>query len=103
MRIGIHASTPDTAQVVQLCREVGVVVAGAVLISSFVALTLSPMLCRFILKHERRHSRFHQWTEPFFRRLTEAYRRSLGAFLRRRWLSWPLLSLIHISEPTRPY
>ncbi len=76
----------------RLFREFGVVVAGAVLISSFVALTLSPMLCRFILKHERRHSRFHQWTEPFFRRLTEAYRRSLGAFLRRRWLSWPLFA-----------
>ena len=76
----------------RLFREFGVVVAGAVLISSFVALTLSPMLCRFILKHERRHSRFHQWTEPFFRRLTEAYRRSLGAFLRHRWLSWPLFA-----------
>ncbi len=76
----------------RLFREFGVVVAGAVLISSFVALTLSPMLCRFILKHERRHSRFHRWTEPFFRRLTEGYRRSLGAFLRHRWMSWPLFA-----------
>ncbi len=76
----------------RLFREFGVVVAGAVIVSSFVALTLTPMLCRFILKHERRHSRFHRWTEPFFGRLTEAYRRSLGAFLRLRWLSWPVFA-----------
>ncbi len=76
----------------RLFREFGVVVAGAVLVSAFVALTLSPMLCRFILKPQHKHSRFHRWTEPFFRRLTEGYRRSLGAFLRHRWLSWPLFA-----------
>lgn len=76
----------------RLFREFGVVVAGAVIVSAFVALTLSPMLCRFILKPTQQHSRFHRWTEPFFRRLTESYRRTLGAFLRRRWLSWPIFA-----------
>ncbi|HYD47849.1 MAG TPA: efflux RND transporter permease subunit, partial [Terriglobales bacterium] len=55
-----------------------------------VALTLSPMMCRFMLKREGGHSWFYRWSEPFFEALTAAYRRTLQSFLRLRWLVLPL-------------
>lgn len=74
----------------RLFREFGTVVAGSVLISAFVALTLSPMMCRFLLKrHEP--SRLHRATEPFFRGLTSFYSTTLGWFMKARWLALPIL------------
>ncbi len=70
----------------RLFKEFGIVIGGAVVISSFVALTLTPMLASHVLKPHSRHSAFYRATEPFFARLNDAYRRSLGAFMRRRWL-----------------
>jgi len=76
----------------RLFREFGAVVVGAVLVSAFVALTLSPMMCRFILRRGAHHSAFHRATEGFFVALGDGYRRSLVAFLRVRWLAFPLLA-----------
>ena len=76
----------------RLFREFGVVVAGAVIISSFVALTLTPMMCRYILRKNVHHSRFHDLSEPFFRNLAEAYGRTLAVFLRHKWLTWPVVA-----------
>jgi multidrug efflux pump len=76
----------------RLFREFGVVVVGSVLVSAFVALTLSPMMCRFLLRRDDHHGAFYRWTEPFFVGLTEGYRSSLTAFLRRRWLAVPLVA-----------
>jgi len=57
-----------------------------------VALTLSPMMCRFLLKpHGVRANRLHRATEPFFRALTAGYRAGLAPFLRWRWLALPIL------------
>lgn len=75
----------------RLFREFGVVVAGAVLVSAFIALTLSPMMCRFLLKHREKPGRIHAATEPFFRGMLNAYARSLDRFLRARWLAVPAL------------
>ncbi len=72
----------------RLFREFGVTLAGAVIISSFVALTLTSMLSTRLLKRRQRHSRFYEATEPFFRSLSEAYRDSLESFLAHRWLAW---------------
>ena len=74
----------------RLFREFGVVLAGAVLISSFVALTLTPMLATRLLKKRERHPWFYRVTEPFYRGLAAKYRESLGGFLERRWLAFPL-------------
>ncbi len=74
----------------QLFREFAVVLAGTVVISSFVALTLTPMLCAKLLKGHT-HSRFYERTEPLFEQATTGYRRMLEPFLRRRWLAWVLL------------
>jgi multidrug efflux pump len=75
----------------RLFREFGAVVAGSVLVSAFVALTLSPMMCRFLLKARHQPGLLHRKTEPFFRAMSDLYGRSLAAFLRARWLSVPIL------------
>jgi len=75
----------------RLFREFGVVLVGAVLVSAFVALTLTPMMCRFLLKGHGSHSAFYRLSEPFFEALTSAYRTTLTAFLRLRWLAFPLV------------
>jgi multidrug efflux pump len=76
----------------RLFREFGAVVVGSVLVSAFVALTLSPMMCRFLLRHSDRPGRIYEVTEPFFEGMIQGYRRSLGTFLARRWLAFPLIA-----------
>ncbi len=71
----------------RLFREFSLVIAGAVAISAFAALTLTPMLSTKILKRRERHNWLYRKTEPFFVWLNEIYRRSLSAFLRRRWMA----------------
>ncbi len=66
----------------RLFREFGIVLAGAVIISSFVALTLTPMLASKVLKYRERHNWLYNQTEPFFTALNNGYRRWLNAFLR---------------------
>jgi len=81
----------------QLFKEFGLVIAGAVAISSFVALTLTPMLSTRLLKQQE-HSWFYRTTEPFFEALTRAYRTSLQAFMRVRWMAWvALLACVALS------
>ena len=75
----------------RLFREFGVVIAGAVLISAFVSLTLTPMLNARLLRSSQKHSRFYEMTEPFFERMMTGYRNSLGNFMKRRWLAWGIL------------
>ncbi|MBS1646349.1 MAG: efflux RND transporter permease subunit [Bacteroidetes bacterium] len=82
----------------QLFREFGVVIAGAVLISAFVSLTLTPMLNAYMVKKNHKKSRFYEVTEPFFQRMEESYQQSLGKFLQRRWISLAItgVSLVFI-------
>jgi multidrug efflux pump len=75
----------------RLFREFGIVIAGAVIISSFVALTLTPMLATKILKKRTKHNKFYEATEPFFVSLTKNYASSLDWFMERRWLSFPII------------
>jgi multidrug efflux pump len=72
----------------RLFREFGVVVAGAVIISSFVALSLTPMLSSKILKKRERHNFFYRWTEPFFDGMSNWYNKSLEAFMKFRWVAF---------------
>ena len=75
----------------RLFREFGVVVAGAVLISAVVSLTLTPMLSARWLRHRDKPNRFYASTERFFVRLTNGYARWLDKFLRNRWVTWPIM------------
>src|SRR5690606_13872409 len=65
----------------QLFKEFGLVLAGSVIVSSFVALTLTPMLSTRMLRSHSGHGWFYRASEPFFRRMAEAYRRLLHGFL----------------------
>jgi multidrug efflux pump len=80
----------------RLFREFGVVVAGSVIISSFVALTLTPMLCTKILKKREKHNWFHRKTEPFFIRLNALYVHSLERFMEQRWMAFVILIISSI-------
>lgn len=75
----------------RLFREFSIVIAGAVLISSFVALSFTPMLSTKILKQRKSRGRFYQNTEGFFVAMNNAYKNSLDSFLRKRWLSAVIL------------
>ncbi|MBI5858091.1 MAG: efflux RND transporter permease subunit [Sphingobacteriales bacterium] len=69
----------------RLFREFGIVLAGAVLISAFVSLSLTPVLNIFLTKKNiHNHSWFYRVTEPFFAGLEKLYRSSLEAFMRMR-------------------
>ena len=76
----------------RLFREFGIVVAGAVLISAFVSLTLTPVLNVKMTTKVHKHSWFYNVTEPFFRGLENNYRRSLNAFMKVRWMAWVLVA-----------
>jgi len=75
----------------RLFREFGIVVAGAVLISAFVSLTLTPVLNVFLAGKAHKHSWFYTVTEPFFRSLENGYRRALTGFMKARWMALVLL------------
>ncbi len=72
----------------RLFREFGFVIGGAVTISSFVALTLTPMLSSRLLKKKEQPPWFYRVTEPFFESLNGAYNNSLRLFMRIRWMGW---------------
>lgn len=75
----------------RLFREFGVVIAGAVLISAFVSLTLTPMLNARLVRKVHKKTKFYEATEPFFLKMTSSYGNSLKSFLRKRWLAPVLL------------
>ena len=74
-----------------LFREFGIVVAGAVLISAFVSLTLTPVLNVLLTRKENKRTWFYEKTEPFYEALDNGYRQSLQTFMKRRWLAFPIL------------
>jgi len=74
-----------TGRTGRLFIEFALTLAGAVLVSGFVALTLSPMMCSLLLKHQERHSWIYNKIEGWINALTEGYRRALTAVLRVRW------------------
>ena len=77
----------------RLFREFSLVVSGAVLISTFAALTVTPMLATKLLVRQERKNWFYTRTEPFFVGLNNLYSRPLSAFLHRRWLALPLVAV----------
>jgi hydrophobe/amphiphile efflux-1 (HAE1) family protein len=72
----------------KLFREFAIVMAGSVLISAFVSLTLTPMMSSHWLKHSEHHSAFYNRSEKFFIALIRFYNRALTGFLKRRWVAF---------------
>ncbi|UIR55815.1 efflux RND transporter permease subunit [Sphingobacterium sp. SRCM116780] len=76
----------------RLFREFGIVIGAAVLISAFVSLTLTPMLNAYLMKGgEQKKTKFYNKTEPYFIALTDGYTNSLVKFLKKKWLSFPII------------
>jgi multidrug efflux pump len=75
-----------TGRTGRLFVEFALALAGAVLVSGFVALTLSPMMCSKLLRHETSHGRVYRTIEGFLTALTNGYARSLSWSLAHRWI-----------------
>jgi multidrug efflux pump len=81
----------------RLFREFGIVLAGAVLISAFVSLSLTPVLNIYLTKKDpRKHSWFYRFTEPFFAGLENFYRKTLNGFMKVRGLAF-LIALVCVA------
>jgi multidrug efflux pump len=76
----------------RLFREFGIVVAGAVLISAFVSLTLTPVLNVKLTSKRLGHSWFYKKTEPFFQGMENGYKKSLRGFMKVKWVSLALVA-----------
>ncbi len=75
----------------RLFREFSIVVSGSVIISSFAALTFTPMLATKLLVKKEKKNRFYEMTEPFFVGLNNLYSRSLEALLKVKWVTIPFV------------
>jgi multidrug efflux pump len=75
-----------TGRTGQLFVEFALTVVAAVLVSGFVALTLTPMMCSKLLKSHESHGRMFVWSERFFDGMNNGYRALLRGTLRARWV-----------------
>lgn len=76
-----------------LFREFGIVLAGAVLVSSFVSLTITPVLNVVLSRKTAQHSRFYHKTEPFFNAMENNYKSNLENFIDKRWLAFVIVGV----------
>lgn len=77
----------------RLFREFAVTVAGSVIISAFVSLTLTPMMCSRMLKKSTSENKIYLWSEKLFDRMNESYNRSLKSFIRHRWIAFIIMAV----------
>jgi hydrophobe/amphiphile efflux-1 (HAE1) family protein len=96
----------------RLFREFGVVIGAAVLISAFVSLSLTPMLNAYMMKANKKKTKFYNWSEPYFENMTSGYSESLSSFMKSRWLAFPIIAVcigliglfwVIIQKETAPY
>ena len=80
----------------RLFREFSFVVAGSVVISSFAALTFTPMIATKLLKRRKEQKWLYRKTEPFFNGLNNIYYKSLDAFMKVRWVAIPVLLIMFV-------
>ena len=88
-----------TGRTGRLFTEFALTLAGAVIVSGFVALTLSPMMCSKLLKHETKHGLLYRAIERFLEGMTNGYRSLLRLSLRAR----PLVLLIGFAVAAASY
>ncbi|MGC4022705.1 MAG: efflux RND transporter permease subunit [Cyclobacteriaceae bacterium] len=77
----------------RLFREFGIVVAGAVLISAFVSLTLTPVLSVKLTRESHEHSWFYRFSEPFFVGMENGYKNFLSRFMKIRGVAFLIIGL----------
>ncbi len=74
-----------------LFKEFGVVVAGAVLVSAFVSLTITPVLNVYLNRKDGKQGKFYERTEPFFKGMENGYKNLLQKFMKVRWMAWVIV------------
>jgi len=79
-----------------LFKEFGVVVAGAVLVSAFVSLTITPVLNVYLNRNGGQHGKFYDRTEPFFKGMELGYKNGLAKFLQIRWMAWVIVGICFV-------
>ena len=89
----------STGRTGKLFIEFALTLAGAVLVSGFVALTLTPMMCAKLLRHHNSHGRVYNFLERIFDGLSRGYRTSLRAALSVR----PLIVLLALGVAGSSY
>ncbi len=77
----------------RLFREFSIVVSGSVIISSFAALTFTPMLATKLLVKREKKGWFYEKTEPFFIALNNWYFSSLERLMAHRWIMLPFVAV----------
>ena len=77
----------------RLFREFSIVVSGSVIISSFAALTFTPMLATKLLVKRKEKNWFYRKTEPFFEGMNIGYSKLLDAFLNKRVWAWAITAV----------
>lgn len=75
----------------RLFREFGVVLAFAVLVSSFVSLTITPVLNVLLNRKSTLHRKLYNRTEPFFKGMETGYKKMVERFVKRRWIAWAII------------
>jgi len=75
-----------TGRTGRLFIEFALTLAGAVLTSGFIALTLTPMMCSLLLRHQAKHSWIYNKIEAGFDAFTDGYRWLLTHLLHARWI-----------------
>ena len=78
----------------KLFTEFALTLAGAVIVSGFVALTLSATLASRLLRHEKRHNALFNLGERILIRTTDLYRNALAASLRSRPIVLAVMLLV---------
>jgi multidrug efflux pump len=84
----------------RLFMEFALTVAAAVVVSGFVALTLTPMMCSKLLRHQATHSALYNALERFFAGLNTGYRRLLAASLRNRLVVVGIFAAVAVTGVT---
>jgi len=77
----------------RLFREFSLVIVGAVGISAFLALSLTPMISSRVLKHNAMEGRFYRFSEPFFAGMINFYRKAITKFLEKRYMALIIIIL----------
>lgn len=77
----------------RLFREFSFVVAGSVIISSFAALTFTPMLATKLLVRRKQKNWFYHKSEPFFDGMNRIYSKWLSSFLKHRWTAIAIMGV----------
>lgn len=78
----------------RLFREFAMVVAGSILLSTFVSLSLTPMMSSVVLKKTVHQGRIMEAFKKIVDYIISGYSASLKSFMRHRWLAFPVIAFI---------